>query len=165
MESRALVVVALSCAVAACGSDRDAAAAESAGRTPVRVTREAYGKSREVFADSVLRAAKPASEVAKDFGAEYTEASPKMVDSLTTLSNLTDCFETGRKLDPYLAGTISYSVYMSTIGSTLIQIQHSKWTSLAGNVVNACLNLAAREWGFGTEFGRAGRHVAQVQFR
>jgi hypothetical protein len=165
MDRRFPVVVALCGVVAACGSERHAAAEEASERPPARVTREEYGKSRAVYADSVLRTAKPASEVVKDFGAEYLEATPRMVDSLTTLSSLTDCFETGRRLDPYLAGTVSYSVYMSSVGSTLIQIQQSKWTSLAGNVVNACLNLAAREWAFGTEFGRAGRQVAQVQFK
>jgi hypothetical protein len=171
MLSRLLVVAAccaLSSAVAGCGSETNAAAEEVHESPKVgqvaRMTREAYGKSRQVFADSVLKAAKPASEVVKDLGDEFVEASPRLVDSLTTASNLTDCFETGRKVDPYLAGTVSYSVDLGEMGSTLVQIQQSQWTSTAGNIVHACLQLAARAWKFGPEFGTAGRQVAQVKF-
>jgi hypothetical protein len=158
---RPLLIAALVLLLSGCGPGTEADAKEP---EVTRMTREAYGKSREVHADSVLNAARPVSEIVKDLGADYLEASTKMIDSLSVLSARTDCFATGRSIDPYLAGTVSYSVYMSKIGSTLIQIELSKWSSLAGNVVHSCLNLAAKAWHFGPEFGTRGRQVAQVKF-
>ena len=50
---------------------------------------------------------------------------------------------TARMTDLQIADT-----ELGVIGSNVIRIQDSQWTSVAGNIVNACLNLAAKKWTF-----------------
>ena len=167
MSSRWIVVVLAGLVCAACGREDDASASEVPTRkaAAARMTKEAYTTSRRVYADSVLRAAKSAPEVAREIGQEVHVAPARMTDSLTALSGSTDCFVVGRNVDPYLAGTVNFAVYMSAIGSSLIQVNQSNWTSAAGNVVNACLNLRAKEWYFGPRDGPWGIVVGQVRFK
>jgi hypothetical protein len=56
-------------------------------------------------------------------------------------------------------------VNMGVIGSDIVRIQESKWTSAAGNIVDACLNKAAQSWKFDGTFGKPAAYIVQVQFR
>lgn len=167
MTCRNLVLVALGTVVAAgCGDQPDAVASETRGsvRAP-RMTTNDYKAARAKAADSLLKSTKPTGQVVKDLGTEYLEAPPALRDSLAVLSAKAGCFATGRGADPFLAGTAQFFVYTSSAGSEIVRVEKSSWTSEAGNVVNACLNLAAKDWKFGTEYGKSGVLVAQVQFK
>jgi hypothetical protein len=88
-------------------------------------------------------------------------------DTLASLANGSGCFQTGRKTDPYLAGTVSIFAHMATIGVDLIQVQRSgtTWTSAAGDLVNACLDTEMKNWKLDWSFGKPAAYIVQVQFR
>ena len=126
-----------------------------------------YRKRQQGFADSVLNASSSSKTVAEKLGKGYGVGSTRLRDTLALLvsANKDDCFKAGRNTDPYLAGTVSFFVNMSVIGSDIVRIQESKWTSAAGNIVDACLNKAAQSWKFDGTFGKPAAYIVQVQFK
>ena len=54
---------------------------------------------------------------------------------------------------------------MSVVGSNVVRVQESQWTSQAGNIVDSCLNLASKDWKFDSSFGKTAAYITQVQFK
>ena len=100
-------------------------------------------------------------------GKEFEVGSVQLRDSLGVLAGKTGCYLKGRESDPYLAGTVSFYVFMSVVGTNIIRVQEdaTTWTSAAGNLVNSCINVAAREWSFEVSFGKPAQYITQVQFK
>jgi hypothetical protein len=154
--------------LAACGGDKtkdDAAAIKPVD--PNAISPDQYRKRQQAFADSVLNTTKPASKVASDLGKGYAVGSVALRDTLASLASNTDCFTIGRNTDPYLAGTVSIFAHMAVIGVDLIQVQESgtKWTSAAGNLVNACLSTEMKKWKLDMRYGKPAAYIVQVQFK
>jgi hypothetical protein len=154
---------------AACGGDAadkkpaaNGGAAPAPGQTP-----DEYRKAQQRYADSVLNQTSSAAEVVKQMGGDYAVGSVRLRDTLALLAEKSGCFLEGRKTDPYLAGTVSFYVFMSVVGSTAVYVQENatKWTSQAGNIVNSCLNVAAKNWKFDPSFGKQASYITQVQFK
>ena len=161
-----LIALTATALLAACGGDKTTA--DEDGKKPesaVPITD--FRKQQEKFADSVLSHTEVSSKVVEKLGKGYQVGSLRLRDSVALLARDAGCFVRARETDPYLAGTVTFWVNMSVIGSDLIQVQepNSKWTSQAGNLVVACLNQAARKWKFNDSFGKPGGYIVQVQFR
>ena len=126
-----------------------------------------YRKKQQAFADSVLNTATSTKDVVEKLGKGYAVGATRLRDTLALLASdpKTDCFSVGRKIDPYLAGTVSFWVNISVIGSDVVRVQESKWTTSAGNTVDACLNQAAKTWKFDPTFGKPAAYIVQVQFK
>jgi hypothetical protein len=157
--------VATAVITAACGGDSPDKAPPAAAGPAATVSPDDYRKAQQAYADSLLNATGSAADIVKKMGAEYAVGSTRLRDSLATLSTKTGCFMKGRESDPYLAGTVSYFVFMSVVGSNVVRVQESQWTSAAGNIVDSCLNLAAKDWKFDVSFGKQGSYITQVQFK
>lgn len=152
-------------ALAACGGD-NAKDAEQAQTKAKQVSPDEYRKQQQSYADSVLNAASPAKVVVEKLGHGYDIGPVRMRDTVALLaSSQTQCFQNGRKADPYLAGTVSFFVHMNPAGSDVIHVQESSWTSSAGNIVEACLNEASRPWKLDATFGKPATYIVQVQFK
>jgi hypothetical protein len=54
---------------------------------------------------------------------------------------------------------------MSVVGSNVVRVQESAWSSAAGKPVDECLNNAARNWKFDTTFGPPKQLITQVTFK
>ncbi|HEV8409003.1 MAG TPA: hypothetical protein VGQ30_00755 [Gemmatimonadaceae bacterium] len=155
-------------ALAACGGDKtkdDANAAKAAD--PNAISPDEYRKRQQAFADSVLNTTKPSSKVVEQLGKGYKVGSVALRDTIASLAGNTDCFKIGRNTDPYLAGTVSIFAHMAVIGVDLLQVQESgtKWTSAAGNLVNACLSTEMKKWKLDTRYGKPAAYIVQVQFK
>jgi hypothetical protein len=90
-----------------------------------------------------------------------------IASTVAILAGNSGCFKTGRMNDPYLAGTVSIFAHMTVGGVDLFQVQASetKWTSAAGELVNACLGTEMKEWKADPKFGPPAAYIVQVQFR
>jgi hypothetical protein len=151
--------------VAACGDK----AKDDASSTPAAtaISPDQYRKRQQSFADSVLNASKPVSKVVEQLGKGYAIGPVPLRDTLASLAQNTNCFKTGRDTDPYLAGTVSIFAHMAPIGVDLIQVQRSdtKWSSAAGELVNACLESEMKKWKLDMRYGKPAAYIVQVQFK
>ena len=161
-DHRFLIAAAL--LAAACGGDAKDKPQTAEAAKPQQ-TPDEYRKAQQRYADSVISGAKTSSQVVEKLGKDYAVGSIRLRDSLALLSSNTKCFEKGRQADPYLAGTVSFFVFMSVVGSNTVQVQESQWSSNAGNIVDACLNLEAKAWKFDATFGKPAAYITQVQFK
>lgn len=158
-------------ALSACGAEKkkddDPGTKPTAKAEDTPISPEDYRKRQKQFADSVLNSTGNAKALVAKLGKGYDVGSTRLRDTVAMLAadKKTDCFGIGRKTDPYLAGTVSFWVNINVVGSDVIRVQESKWTSAAGNVVDACLNQAAKEWRFDTTFGKPMAYIVQVQFK
>src|ERR1035437_8348996 len=156
-------------ALTACGGgDKAKDDASAKPTTPANALSPAeYRKRPQAFADSVINASKPALKVVEQLGKGYAVGSISLRDTLASLANGSGCFQTGRKTDPYLAGTVSLFAHMATIGVDLIQVQRSgtSWTSAAGDLVNACLDTEIKNWKLDWSFVKPAAYIVQVQFK
>jgi hypothetical protein len=156
-------------AAAACGGDAgDKTASTATTKAPApTVSPDEYRKAQQRIADSVLNQIKGADDIVKDLGKGYEVGSVRLRDSIAVLATKSNCFLDGRQSDPYLAGTVSFYVFMSVVGTNVVRVQENatKWTSTAGNIVNSCLNVAAKNWTFDTSFGKPANYIIQVQFK
>ncbi len=161
-----LVVIAL---FAACTGEKDPkSAANAPAGPPVAVADtnpDAYRKAAQAFGDSILNTASSAKQIADKLGKNYAVGSVRLRDTLALLASKTKCHETGRQTDPYLAGTVSFYVFMSVVGSNIVRIQESQWTSGAGKIVDDCLNAAAANWKLDVSFGPPKEYITQAQFK
>lgn len=164
MSRKTLMLLSL-VALGACGGDKQKDDASANPKAAVAQSADEYRKQQASFADSVLNTAAPPAVVAKKAGKGYEVGSTRLRDTLQFITSKSDCFPTARQTDPYLAGTVSFFVNMSVIGSDIVGVQESKWTSAAGNIVDACLNGQAKKWKFDGTFGKPATYVIQVQFR
>lgn len=148
-------------AVAACGGD-STAKVENAPPATAAVSPEEYRKAQERYADSLINVTKTSKDVVDKLGKGYAVGSLRLRDSLGALTAKTDCYAKGRQSDPYLAGTVSYFVFMSVVGSNVVRVQEGQWTSAAGNIVESCLNVASKNWRFDSSFGAPASYITQV---
>ena len=153
--------------LAACG---DKSKDDAGSSPPVPAAAESpdqYRKRQQAFADSVINAAKPVTKVVEQLGKGYAVGPVALRDTLASLAQNTNCFKTGRNTDPYLAGTVSIFAHMAAIGVDLIQVQRSdtKWTSAAGELVNACLESEMKNWKLDMRYGKPAAYIVQVQFK
>lgn len=153
----------------ACGDkqkDEDTAGAQ-ARIAATAISPEDYRKKQQAFADSVLNGTGSTKSLVEKLGKGYSVGSTRLRDTVAMLAGdkKEDCFGVGRKVDPYLAGTVSFWVNIGVIGSDVVRVQESKWTSAAGNQVDACLNQAAKAWKFDPTFGKPAAYIVQVQFK
>jgi len=114
----------------------------------------------------VLNTASTAKSVASKLGKGYDVGSLRLRDTLELLvhGDKNACYNAGHDTDPYLAGVVNFFVHMNVVGSDVVNIQDSKWTGPAGNLVDACLNKAAQNWKFDATFGKAAAYIIQVKF-
>ena len=107
-----------------------------------------YRKRQQVIADSLLATARPVEKIVEQLGPGYAVGSKALRDTVTTLALNTDCFRNGRNTDPYLAGVVNIVVRMSVSGTDLVRVKMAatRWTSAAGDLVNACLNSEMKKW-------------------
>jgi hypothetical protein len=156
-------------ALTACGGgDKPKDDASTKPATPANaLSPTEYRKRQQAFADSVINASKPAVKVVEQLGKGYAVGSIALRDTLASLANGSGCFQTGRRTDPYLAGTVSIFAHMATIGVDLIQVQRSgtTWTSAAGDLVAACLDTEMKKWKLDWSFGKPAAYIVQVQFK
>jgi hypothetical protein len=166
MRTRQTTLATLILFAVACGGDETPRKSPDSGigANPA-VSPDAYRKQQQAYADSVLNRVAPASQVAKELGAGYEVGSTRLRDSLMVLATKSGCFMKGRESDPYLAGTVTWYVYMSVVGSNVVRVQKSDWTSPAGNIVDSCLNLDSKNWKFDPSFGKPASYITQVQFK
>lgn len=162
---RSTALAALIMGAAACGGDKEKGTEAKAAPPPV--SPDDYRKKQQAYAESVFTATGSARDVATKLGKGVDVGSIRMRDTVATLAVKSDCLSQGRQADPYLAGTVTFKLFMSVAGSTSIVVlrDESKWTSQAGNVVNACLDLAAKNWKLNESFGKQGDYVTQIQFK
>jgi len=160
--NRALLLSLL--ALAACGGDKSKDEEEE---KTAQVSPDQYKKKQAAFADSVLNATSSAKAVVEKMGKGYEVGSVRMRDTIMVLAGeKSQCFQNGRKADPYLAGTVSFFVHMNITGSDVISVQESQWTAPpAGNIVDACLNEVSRAWKLDGTFGKPNAYIVQVQFK
>jgi hypothetical protein len=158
-------------ALAACGGDKkkdddDTEGGKKTAAPAGEVSVADYQKKQAAFADSVLNASTSARQIVQKLGKGFDVGSVRLRDSLAYLAGKkTDCFQQARKEDPYLAGTVSMFVHISVVGSDVVRVHDSKWTSIAGNLVDACLNTEAKNWKFDATFGKPAAYITQVQFK
>jgi hypothetical protein len=152
--------------LAACGGDKAKDDATATPNAQTAVSPDEYRKTQQAFADSVLQTTKPVGKLVAQLGKGYAIGQPVLRDTIGTLAQSADCYKVGRNTDPYLAGTVSVFVHMTVIGADLIQVQEANWTSKAGDLVNACLNLAMKKWKLDplASFGKPASYIVQVQF-
>jgi len=156
-------------AMAACSrekvkpSDADTAA-ESDARARKAV--QEYKTRQTAFADSVLQSASSTRQVVDKLGKAYEVGSLPMRDSLVQWVRRTpECYANGKALDPYLAGTVTFRIHMSVVGSDNVRVQESSWTTKAGGMVETCFNEAAAKWKFPMGMAKQGMYLLQVQFK
>jgi hypothetical protein len=153
--------------IAACGRDRPSEAADPPGASSAAISPDQYRARQKAIADSVLAEARPVEQVVEQLGEPYTVGSDALRDTLTTLAENTNCFEAGRNTDPYLAGTVNIMARMTPDGTDLVRVlaANTRWTSAAGDLVNACLNTEMKKWKLAARYGAPAGYVVQVQFR
>ena len=168
MTRRPYLLVSL-IAAAACAGDKPKAEEEasSAKNPTTALSPDEYRKRQQAYADSVLNTTASATTVVDKLGKGYAIGPTRLRDTVAMLAadRKSDCFGVGRKSDPYLAGTVSVFVNISVVGSDVVRVQESKWTSAAGNLVDACLNQQAKTWKFDATFGKPAAYIVQVQFK
>ncbi len=155
----------------ACRGDKvqpDGAAADSSLTEEQKAVKgaEEYRQKQAAFADSVLGHARSATEVAESYGKGVQVGTVQMRDSLLKFVQATpQCFKNGRDVDPYLAGTATFYIHMSVVGSDVVRLQKGEWTSQAGMIVEKCFNDVAPKWKFPMGMAKQGQYVLQVQFK
>lgn len=159
-----LTLALIVCAAAACGGDKPATT-DKPPAVSANPGADEFRKQQQAYADSVLNSVSSAKDVAKRLGSNYDVGSIKMRDSLAALVTKADCFAIGRKLDPYLAGTVTLWVNMSIIGTDVIRVQEGTWTSPAGKAVEGCINGHAQKWQLDASFGPPKAYLIQIQFK
>lgn len=153
--------------LAACGRDRPSDTADPRDGTSTAISPDQYRQRQKVIADSVLAAARPVDKVVEDLGQDYTVGPGALRDTIVALAVRSDCFEAGRNTDPYLAGTVNIIARMTPAGTDLVRVltANTRWTSAAGDLVDACLNTEMRRWKLDARYGKPTGYVVQVRFR
>jgi hypothetical protein len=152
--------------LAACGRDRPNDTADPRDGTSAAISPDQYRERQQALADSVLAAARPVEKVVEELGDAYSVSPAPLRDTIVALTDRTTCFEAGRSSDPYLAGTVNIIARMTPAGSDLVRVlaANTRWTSAAGDVVNACLNSEMKKWKLGARYGAPGGYITQVKF-
>jgi hypothetical protein len=150
---------------AACGGDKPKEPVTD--EATIKKANDEYKKKQVAYADSVIRSVSPARDVVKRLGSKYDVGSMRLRDSVAALANspANGCLARGREKDPYLGGGLTFWVNIGVAGSDVVRIQESKWTSQAGQLVDDCLNEAARKWKFDATFGKPAAYIVQVELR
>jgi hypothetical protein len=157
--------------LAACRGDKvqPADTAAASALTPEQEqakTAAEYKKRQAAFADSVLETVTPTTKIVQKLGKGYSVGGRALRDSLLAyIAKTPQCYQDGKRVDPYLAGTVSFFINMSVIGSDVVRVQESQWTSQAGNIADKCFNDAALKWKFGMTVSKPGAYILQVQFK
>ena len=152
--------------LAACGRDGQSEAADPPDRTPAALSPDQYRQRQQGIADSLLATARPVEKVVEALGQSYAVGPDALRDTIAALAQGTSCFETGRNTDPYLAGTVNIMARMTPDGTNLVRVlaANTRWTSAAGDLVDACLNTEMRRWKLDAHYGKPAGYVVQLQF-
>lgn len=152
--------------LAACGHDRRSDASDPRDGTSAAISPDQYRQRQSAIADSVLAAARPVEKVVEELGQDYTVGPDALRDTIVALAERSDCFEAGRTTDPYLAGTVNIMARMTPAGTDLVRVltANTRWTSAAGDLVDACLNTEMRRWKLDARYGKPAGYVVQVRF-
>jgi len=153
--------------VAACRSDNAHDDADPQGASSTALSPDQYRERQQVIADSVLAAARPVEKIVEQLGTGYAVGSDALRDTVTTLAQNSDCFSSGRNTDPYLAGVVNIVARMTAAGTDLVRVQtvNTRWTSAAGDMVNACLNAEMKKWRLDSKYGAPAGYIVQVTFK
>lgn len=159
-------------ALGACSRDKvqpDEKAAADSALSPEEIQAKAtaqYKAKQSAFADSVLKNSSSVAKIAEKLGKGYDVGTVQLRDSLVKYVAATPkCYKDGKEIDPYLAGTVTFRIHMSVVGSDNVRVLESQWTSPAGNVTDKCFNEAAVKWKFPMGTAKAGYHLLQIQFK
>lgn len=159
-------------ALAACSREKvqpaDGASADSALSPEQREIKKAeqYKVRQAAFADSVLKTSNSTKQIAAKLGDNYGVGTVQMRDSLVKWVERTPkCYKDAKGVDPYLAGTVTFRIHMSVVGSDNVRVQESSWTSPAGSIADRCFNEEATKWKFPMGMGKPGYHLLQIQFK
>jgi hypothetical protein len=107
-----------------------------------------------------------AREVVARMGKGYELGSPMLRDSVISLARQSGCHSRLTVgTDRTLSGSVAIWVNMGIIGSDVIRVLDSRWSSTDGSVVDTCLTEQARNWRFDSSFGKPGGYVVQVLFK
>jgi hypothetical protein len=152
---------------AACRGDSANDEGDSKHASASALSPDQYRQRQQVIADSVLGAARPVEKIVEQLGTGYAVGSEGLRDTVTALTENTDCFSNGRNTDPYLAGVVNIVARMTAAGTDLVRVQAAttRWTSAAGDLVNACLNSAMKKWRLGARYGTPAGYIVQVRFK
>jgi hypothetical protein len=153
--------------LAACRGDNANDEADPKRASSGALSPDQYRQRQQVIADSLLGAARPVEKIVEQLGTGYAVGSEGLRDTVTALTRNTDCFSNGRNTDPYLAGVVNIVARMTAAGTDLVRVQTTttRWTSAAGDLVNACLNSAMRKWRLDARYGTPAGYIVQVRFK
>ncbi|MFI5232832.1 MAG: hypothetical protein ACHQSE_10015 [Gemmatimonadales bacterium] len=153
-------------AIVACGRDRSGDTADPPDQRSTALSPEQYRQRQQAIAESLLASSRPVEKVVEELGQSYAIGPDALRDTIVALAQGTTCFEAGRNTDPYLAGTVNIMARMTPTGTDLVRVlaAHTRWTSAAGDLVNACLNTEMRRWKLDAHYGKPAGYVVQVQF-
>ena len=165
MTFQHVVMMLLLVVVTACGRERRGESADPPDGTTA-LSPDQYRQRQQAIADSLLASARPVEKVVEELGQSYTVSPDAMRDTIVALAQGTNCFEAGRNTDPYLAGIVNIMARMTPAGTDLMRVlaANTRWTSAAGDLVNACLNTEMRRWKLDARYGRPAGYVVQVRF-
>jgi len=161
------VLLCLVFALASCGGDREAGETNSKTAAPDAMSPDQYRRRQLAVADSVLNESTPVAQVVERLGDGYAVGPAALRDTIARLAHSTNCFKAGHDTDPYLAGTVSILARMAGAGIDLIQVwrSYTRWTSRAGELVNACFDSEAKKWKLDMRYGKPAAYIVQVQFK
>lgn len=156
-----LLVVITACSRGGRGETADPPDGNSTALSP-----DQYRQRQQAIADSLLASARPVEKIVEELGESYSVPPGAMRDTIVALAQGTNCFEAGRNTDPYLAGIVNIMARMTPAGTDLVRVlvANTRWTSAAGDLVNACLNTEMRRWKLDARYGRPAGYVVQVRF-
>lgn len=161
------VLLCLLMLAAACRRDNANGNPALNGGSATALSPDQYRERQRVIADSVLAAARPVEKIVEQLGTGYAVGSDALRDTLTSLAQNADCFSSGRNTDPYLAGVVNIVARMTAAGTDLVRIQtvNTRWSSAAGDMVNACLNAEMKKWKLDARYGAPAGYIVQVKFK
>ncbi|MGH7656283.1 MAG: hypothetical protein ACREN6_16650 [Gemmatimonadaceae bacterium] len=160
------VVMLLLVVVTACDHDRHGETADPPNGASTALSPDQYRQRQQAIADSLLASARPVEKIVDELGQTYAVSPDALRDTIVALAQGTSCFEAGRNTDPYLAGIVNIMARMTPAGTDMVRVlvTNTRWTSAAGDLVNACLNTEMRQWKLDARYGRPAGYVVQVRF-
>jgi hypothetical protein len=152
--------------LSACGHNRSGDSKDPPDGNFAAISPDQYRARQHAIADSLLAAARPVDKVVEQLGQSYAVGPDALRDTIVALAEKSSCFAAGRTTDPYLAGAVNIMARMTTTGTDLVRVlvSNTRWTSAAGDLVNACLNTEMKKWKLAAKYGPPAGYIVQVRF-